>query len=224
MLPFHPGRYYLTPQSQYGTDDWTAEFIKISAANCATVKFNLENQKVTETGVIIDKCVEEPEIKTKFNGLVITSDKRHAGTDATVEIWLTDSTGKTAGPLKITEKGDAMERGQRNPIVITLISDLVDLYKIAIRHDGSQKYPDWHLDRIELTMVDPKSDKALHDTPTIFYFKEWIKSNIVFEAGCNNIKNSAYTVRVKTTNALWAGTDDDVFIDIVGSKGTFPQL
>ena len=47
-----------------------------------------------------------------------------AGTDANVEIWLTDQTGKTAGPIKITEKGDAMERGQSNPITINLISEL----------------------------------------------------------------------------------------------------
>ena len=47
-----------------------------------------------------------------------------AGTDANVEIWLTDQTGKTAGPIKITEKGDAMERAQSNPITINLISEL----------------------------------------------------------------------------------------------------
>ena len=77
-------------------------------------------------------------IKTKFKGIVVTSDILGAGTDANVEIWLTDSTGKTAGPIKITEQGDAMERNQRNPITIKLISDLIDLYKIALRHDGTK--------------------------------------------------------------------------------------
>ena len=58
-----------------------------------------------------------------------TSDRQMAGTDANVEIWLTDQTGKTAGPIKITEKGDAMERAQSNPITINLISELKGIFE-----------------------------------------------------------------------------------------------
>ena len=51
-------------------------------------------------------------------------------------------------------------------------------------------------------MVDPNTDKAKHDLPTIFNFKEWIKANTVYESGCNNIQNTAYTVRRGSNNIV----------------------
>lgn len=61
-------------------------------------------------------------IKTKFTGHVRTSDRLYAGTDAKVNIWFTDSTGKTAGPITMQEKGgDSMERGQVNQLIVNLI-------------------------------------------------------------------------------------------------------
>ena len=71
---------------------------------------------------------------------------------------------------------------------------MVGLYKIAIRHDGAGHSPDWHLNQIELTMVDPRTQEQLHSIPTEFNFDKWIKANTVYECGCNNIMLSAYTV------------------------------
>ena len=71
---------------------------------------------------------------------------------------------------------------------------MVGLYKIAIRHDGAGHSPDWHLNQIELTMVDPRTQEKLHSIPTEFNFDKWIKANTVYECGCNNIMLSAYTV------------------------------
>ena len=94
-----------------------------------------------------------------------------------VNIWLTDTRGSTVGPLQLRETGDSMERGAENPVSINLTTELLDLYKITIKHDGSGKNSDWHLDEISLTMVDPITDKTFHETPTIFNFKKWIKKS-----------------------------------------------
>ena len=45
-----------------------------------------------------------PEIKSIFDGVVHTSDKLGAGTDARVEIWLTGTNGKTVGPISVQEQ------------------------------------------------------------------------------------------------------------------------
>ena len=94
-----------------------------------------------------------------------------------VNIWLTDTRGSTVGPLDLRETGDSMERGDENPVTINLTTELLDLYKITIKHDGSGKNSDWHLDEISLTMVDPMTDKPFLETPTIFTFKKWIKKS-----------------------------------------------
>ena len=106
-----------------------------------------------------------------------------------------------------------------NPITVNLISELKSLYKIAIRHDGTGVNPDWHLDRIALTMIDPKSDKEQHETPIVFYFNQWILANKIYEAGCDNMTPSTYTIRVSSTSPTWAGTNGDVFINIIGDTG-----
>ena len=112
-------------------------------------------------------------LKTKLEGCVVTSDKRGAGTDANVTIWLTDSNGKTIGAMikeeefrrvrqikRIKKGGDAMERGQSNKIAINLIDKLADVYKVQIQHDGKGAGSDWHLERVELVMLDVKTEKA----------------------------------------------------------------
>ena len=57
-----------------------------------------------------------------------------------VEIWLTDRTGKTAGPITMQQKGgDAMERGHKNELKVNLIDKMDDIYKIAVRQDGTKE-------------------------------------------------------------------------------------
>ena len=104
---------------------------------------------------------QKPVIKTKLKGCVVTSDKRGAGTDANVTIWLTDSNGKTAGAMIKEEGGDAMERGQSNKIAINLIDQLADVYKVQIQHDGKGAGSDWHLERVELVMLDVKTEEEI---------------------------------------------------------------
>lgn len=140
-------------------------------------------------------------IKTKLRGLVVTSDIKGAGTDAKVQIWITDSQGKTAGPITMQEKGgDAMERGQRNPLEVNLIDCLRDIYKIAISHDGSKTNPDWHLERIELSLVDLKTGEVRSKEPTPFHFNKWIRPNAIYEAGAPHAVLVTYIIHVKTAD------------------------
>ena len=178
--------------SKSGKDDWYVSYVEVDGP-FGTSRFDFNDKEVTTGGVLAQKTkvqippkpvLIEPvvetlltptpdlSIKSKFTGYVVTSDKFGAGTDSKVDIWFTDSNGKTAGPITMQENGgDSMERGQKNELQVNLIDKLVDIYKIAIRHDGAKPGDQWHLDRIELEAVDLVTEYPISESPTVFTFK-----------------------------------------------------
>ena len=108
-----------------------------------------------------------------------------------------------------------MERGNTDDFVIKLDQEFGELYKISVRQDGTKVNDSWHLDRIELTRSPVTQNKMIP-----FVFDKWIKSRDITEAGRNGLAPIDYTVRVKTSKTTYtAGTDDNVFINIHGTKG-----
>ena len=90
-------------------------YLKVSQNNCY-----LENFYFTSKPVL------------KYQGFVITSDKPLAGTNETVNLWLTGSTGKCKGPLAIRDaKKSLLERNQKNEIIIDLSENIGDLQKVS---------------------------------------------------------------------------------------------
>ena len=115
--------------------------------------------------------------------------------------------------------GDAMERGQKNRLDVNLIDELAEIYKVQVYQDGGKMGDDWHLDNIQLSGVDLVTGEVKTGSARIFWFDKWIKSNRIYEAGAAGLKPVEYVVHVVTADVKHAGTDDKVFIDIVGSKG-----
>ena len=114
--------------------------------------------------------------------------------------------------------GDSMERGQQNRLDVALIDELAEIYKVQVYQDGGKLGDDWHLDNIQLNAVDLVTGKV-SPLGRVFKFDKWIKSNRIYESGAASNEPVEYAVRVVTADVKHAGTDDTVFIDIVGSKG-----
>ena len=51
------------------------------------------------------------------------------------------------------------------------------------------------------------------------YIKKWIKAKKVYEVGAPGTEFNNYKIDIKTADVKGAGTDDQILIDIVGSKG-----
>ena len=155
-------------------------------------------------------------VKTQFTGFLNTSDILGAGTDAGVELWLTDTHGETVGPIQLREPNGnydaAMERGQQDCIIIDLDTDIGDLYKIAVRQDGAKVNSDWHLASVELTRITTGISK-----PVIFNFNRWIQRCKIYESAADGSELIVYKVRIKCSSP--AGTDGNLFINIRGNKG-----
>ncbi|XP_030643524.1 lipoxygenase homology domain-containing protein 1 [Chanos chanos] len=169
---------------------------------------------------------------------VFTGDMWGAGTDANVFINIYGENGDTGErPLKKSNHLNKFERGQEDLFSIMAV-DLGPLKKLRIRHDNSQSHSAWYLDRVEI--VDTKDD-----TTYFFPCNRWLaideddgqiarelvpvdeafmrKNEDEEETGATlgleqKAMSTTYTLRIKTGEKKYAGTDANVFAILYGEK------
>ncbi|KAI3361755.1 hypothetical protein L3Q82_002099 [Scortum barcoo] len=170
---------------------------------------------------------------------VFTGTMWGAGTDANVYINIYGETGDT-GERKLRKSNhlNKFEKGQEDVFNITAV-DLGILKKLRIRHDNSQASAGWFLDRVEI--IDNKDD-----TTYFFPCKRWLAideddgqlarelvpvDEAFMKKGDDDEEDSeatlgleqkamstTYTVRIKTGEKKYAGTDANVFMILYGAK------
>uniref|UniRef100_A0A8C9S0Y2 Lipoxygenase homology PLAT domains 1 n=1 Tax=Scleropages formosus TaxID=113540 RepID=A0A8C9S0Y2_SCLFO len=174
---------------------------------------------------------------------VITGDLRAAGTNANVFIQIYGNEGKTE-LITLKSRSNNFERGtteifKEDTFSITAI-DLGPLKKLRIRHDNTQAHSGWFLDRVEI--VDSKDDTTYY-----FPCKRWLaideddgqiarelvpvdeafmkkdddddEDNSGATLGLEQkAMSTTYTLRVKTGDKKYAGTDANVFAILYGTK------
>ncbi|XP_061733262.1 LOW QUALITY PROTEIN: lipoxygenase homology domain-containing protein 1 [Nerophis ophidion] len=172
---------------------------------------------------------------------VFTGTMWGAGTDANVYINIYGENGDT-GERRFRKSNNLnkFEKGQEDHFSITAV-DLGTSKKLRIRHDNSQAGAGWFLDRVEI--VDNKDD-----TTYFFPCKRWLAVDEddgqlarelvpVDEAFMKRNEDddeeedseatlgleqkamsTTYTVRIKTGEKKYAGTDANVFMTLYGTK------
>ncbi|XP_068508966.1 lipoxygenase homology domain-containing protein 1 [Syngnathus scovelli] len=172
---------------------------------------------------------------------VFTGHPWGAGTDAKVYINVYGEIGDTGERrLRKSNNLNKFERDQEDVLSITAV-DLGTLKKLRIRHDNSQAGAGWFLDRVEI--VDNKDD-----TTYFFPCKRWLavdeddgqlarelvpvdeafmkKGDDEDDDGDSEATlgleqkamSTTYTVRIKTGEKKYAGTDANVFMTLYGTK------
>ncbi|KAM3842453.1 LOW QUALITY PROTEIN: lipoxygenase homology domain-containing protein 1 [Diretmus argenteus] len=162
-----------------------------------------------------------------------------AGTDASVYINIYGEVGDTGERrLRKSNNLNKFEKGQEDIFNVTAV-DLGTLKKLRIRHDNGQANAAWFLDRVEI--VDNKDD-------TTYYFpcKRWLAideddgqiarelvpvDEAFMKKGDDDDEDSeatlgleqkamstTYTMRIKTGDKKYAGTDANVFTILYGTK------
>uniref|UniRef100_A0A3Q3AH36 Lipoxygenase homology PLAT domains 1a n=1 Tax=Kryptolebias marmoratus TaxID=37003 RepID=A0A3Q3AH36_KRYMA len=180
---------------------------------------------------------EDLESVKSYDVYVYTGTMWGAGTDANVYVNIYGETGDTGERwLRKSNKLNKFEKGQEDVFSITAV-DLGVLKKLRIRHDNSQASAGWFLDRVEI--VDNKDDAYF------FPCKRWLAVDEddgqlarelvpVDEAfmkkgdededdseatlGLEQKMSTTYTVRIKTGDKKYAGTDANVFMTLYGTK------
>uniref|UniRef100_A0A3B4WNI6 Lipoxygenase homology PLAT domains 1 n=1 Tax=Seriola lalandi dorsalis TaxID=1841481 RepID=A0A3B4WNI6_SERLL len=173
---------------------------------------------------------------------VITGDMRAGGTNANVFCQIYGDKGKTE-VLALKSRSNNFERGTteifKEDIFNITAVDLGILKKLRIRHDNRQASAGWFLDRVEI--VDNKDDSTY-----FFPCKRWLAideddgqlarelvpvDEAFMRKGDDDEEDSeatlgleqkamstTYTLRIKTGDKKYAGTDANVFMILYGTK------
>uniref|UniRef100_A0A8C9YR90 Lipoxygenase homology PLAT domains 1 n=1 Tax=Sander lucioperca TaxID=283035 RepID=A0A8C9YR90_SANLU len=191
-----------------------------------------------EDGEIVVELLTED--MNSYEVHVFTGTMWGAGTDANVYINIYGEIGDTGERrLRKANNLNKFEKGQEDIFNITAV-DLGILKKLRIRHDNSQASAGWFLDRVEI--VDNKDD-----TTYFFPCKRWLATDeddgqlarelvpvdeAFMKRGDDDDEedseatlgleqkamSTTYTVRIKTGDKKYAGTDANVFMILYGTK------
>ncbi|XP_041854417.1 lipoxygenase homology domain-containing protein 1 isoform X1 [Melanotaenia boesemani] len=194
-----------------------------------------------EDGELVVELLPEGEENLEVNTYevcVFTGDMLGAGADAKVYINIYGENGDTGERyLRNSDNLNKFERGQEDVFIVTAV-DLGPLKKLRIRHDNSNPYSSWYLDRVEI--VDTMED-------TTYYFpcnrwlavdeddgqiaRELVPVDEAFmrqdedEEGTSatlgleqKSMSTTYTLKIKTGDKEYAGTDANVFAILFGEK------
>ncbi|XP_075870025.1 lipoxygenase homology domain-containing protein 1 [Nelusetta ayraudi] len=195
-----------------------------------------------EDGEIVVELLTEDNEDLEVNSYevhVFTGTMWGAGTDANVYVNIYGETGDTGERrLRKSNNLNKFEKGQEDVFDIAAV-DLGVLKKLRIRHDNSQASAGWFLDRVEI--VDNKDD-----TTYFFPCKRWLAvdeddgqlarelvpvDEAFMRKGDDEDEDSeatlgleqkamstTYTLRIKTGDKEYAGTDANVFMTLYGTK------
>ncbi|XP_030215683.1 lipoxygenase homology domain-containing protein 1 [Gadus morhua] len=170
---------------------------------------------------------------------VFTGDMLGAGTDAKVYINIYGENGDTGERyLKKSNNLNKFERAKEDMFTVTAV-DLGTLKKLRIRHDNKSSYSSWYLDRVEI--VDTKEDITYYfpcnrwlavDEDDGQIARELVPVDEAFmkrnddddeDSGTalgleQKSMSTTYTIKVKTGDKKYAGTDANVFAILFGEN------
>ncbi|KAG5195720.1 hypothetical protein JEQ12_012015 [Ovis aries] len=159
-------------------------------------------------------------IEVLYEMTVWTGDVVGGGTDSNIFMTLYGINGSTE-EVQLDKKKARFEREQNDTFIMEIL-DIAPFTKMRIRIDGLGSRPEWFLERILLKNMNTGG-------LTMFYYGDWLsqrkgKQTLVCEMcavidGEEMMEWTSYTVSVKTSDILGAGTDANVFIIIFGENG-----
>ncbi|XP_017651795.1 lipoxygenase homology domain-containing protein 1 [Nannospalax galili] len=169
---------------------------------------------------LLDAMVVNIGVKVLYEMTVWTGDVVGGGTDSNIFMTLYGINGSTE-EVQLDKKKARFEREQDDTFIMEIL-DIAPFTKMRIRIDGLGSRPEWFLERILLKNMNTGD-------LTMFYYGDWLsqrkgKKMLVCEMcavidGEEMMEWTSYTVSVKTSDILGAGTDANVFIIIFGENG-----
>ncbi|XP_048219317.1 lipoxygenase homology domain-containing protein 1 isoform X3 [Perognathus longimembris pacificus] len=169
---------------------------------------------------LLDAMVVNIGVKVLYEMTVWTGDVVGGGTDSNIFMTLYGINGSTE-EVQLDKKKARFEREQNDTFIMEIL-DIAPFTKMRIRIDGLGSRPEWFLERILLKNMNTGD-------LTMFYYGDWLsqrkgKKTLVCEMcavidGEEMMEWTSYTVTVKTSNILGAGTDANVSIIIFGENG-----
>uniref|UniRef100_A0A8C5BBE6 Lipoxygenase homology domains 1b n=1 Tax=Gadus morhua TaxID=8049 RepID=A0A8C5BBE6_GADMO len=220
MVPNH-GKHYMFPSHRWLCRD--------------------EADGKTEVEIYPSEILDSEQL-INYEVTVVTGDVSFAGTNAKVVIQIYGEQGKTE-IITLESRSNNYERNAteifREDMFTVTAVDLGTLKKLRIRHDNKSSYSSWYLDRVEI--VDTKEDITYYfpcnrwlavDEDDGQIARELVPVDEAFmkrnddddeDSGTalgleQKSMSTTYTIKVKTGDKKYAGTDANVFAILFGEN------
>eukprot|EP01046_Picozoa_sp_COSAG06_P033716 COSAG06_NODE_3464_length_5301_cov_4.178201_1_plen_1602_part_01 len=171
-----------------------------------------EDDRAIQRDLVVDG-VDPRDALVKYEVSVTTADKRGCGTDANVKLTIFGSQADS-GEKALESGKDDFERGQTDNFIVESF-DVGNIEKIKLGHDNSGMGPAWLCDSV--TILNPKTQVKWS-----FNLQKWFDKQHglehTFEAGAEPEQMTKYRVVVHTANTRGAGTDANVYINLIGES------
>ncbi|XP_052266123.1 lipoxygenase homology domain-containing protein 1-like isoform X2 [Dreissena polymorpha] len=187
------------------------------------------------------QAVEVEHQPTEYTIEVHTGKHRMAGTDSHIFITLFGNLG-TSKKIHLKDNTSDKKLFERNSVdkFVFHMNGIGELKKIRIEHDGKGMASGWFLDKV--VIQDSEHPKDLY----FFTYGGWIAKDegdgklwreisakkklpkelqtAVIPGNIHEGTDTRYMITTKTGDVRFAGTDANVFIQMVGQKGMTPKL
>ena len=158
--------------------------------------------------------VDPRDALVKYEVEVTTADKRGCGTDANVTLIIF-GTQADSGAQVLESGADDFERGATDKFIVECI-DVGTIESIQLGHDNSGLGPAWMCDKVSIS--NPKTNQKWTFNLQRWFDKEHGLTGM-FQAGAEPEQMNKYRVVVYTANTRGAGTDANVYINLMGESG-----
>ena len=193
--------------------DWYVDWIKVKNLMGTETTFQV-GEWIADTNTRI--FTTSPGKSTQYKLTVTTGDEQGAGTDSNIYVKLVGSSGET-GEREISElyAGNAFEKGTEQTLIVNFDKSVGTLKQIRIRSDMKWAGADWQLAKIK---AEPIVNGEI--MPGVeFAAGEWINDTAWRTYGSDPADSVQYRLAVKTGDTAAAGTDSNIYVKLVGSKG-----
>lgn len=209
----------LRSDCKWAGSDWYVDWLKIETIVNGVPQDEQVisiNQWIKDTQT---KIFSTDEMKKKqYRVSVKTGNPLGAGTDCANYIRLSGTEGETnMVNLNPYMSGNAFEKGDLDVADITFDKNVGELKDIIVKTDwNAAKGGDWNIEWIK---IEPLSSTGQVEASVIFRANQWLINSEEVTFTVDPEKIVQYQFKIKTGNKLFAGTDDNIFISLIGEDG-----
>ncbi|MGM9643968.1 MAG: PLAT/LH2 domain-containing protein, partial [Eubacteriales bacterium] len=186
-------------QIERGFIDYDSWYVEYAVVN--NIPFEVQ-QWIEEDYVIATPC----EAITNYTVKLRTGTVPYSGTDSNVYLSINGTKGSTASVyLNGLLSGNVFENGDLDTVTICGVKDVGTIESITVYLDGGD---DWYLDGMNIG-------------EDYYPVHQWL-SNSGFTAAKSNVTD--YTITITTADVLFAGTNGDVYVTLVGTNGRTDKI
>jgi len=202
------------PGSSVTGSGWAAEWVQVnSRATNLTTRFDVDAWLEASSDDEQDLAFPATEVAfavTNYTLVVKTADERLAGTDGDVFVTLHGATTTASSRrLRLDDGSDNFEAGDTDTFMLEFVRDVGDIGSVTVEQEGGGG---WKLASLELT---PAGAGA---ATQVLAFNGWVEGDGSVEV-LSAAQSATYTVVVDTADVHLAGTDGDVYVQLIGELG-----